>query len=253
MTADQTGHNKAMGAEPAPGRGQPRVHLTARDRLLIHTTWSLGYVTVDVLRDLHAPGTRRRTLRARTHQLEQLGYLRRIPLAAGEGTSHSVLTLGPHAGRIARAYHPPWRPSRWQMGHTLAVGDTLRHLVQRDDRPATEWRGEADIRQWAARGHPLPDLLCRGIADHDDERWTPVEVDMGTEGPAFWRRKLQAYLYRNELAPVLTVTTDWPRAARLQTLADTVGVQMTCSLQAGGLTAGTGPVNGRPDSSTELS
>lgn len=232
MTPGRSGQDAEPGGAK-PQRERLRVNLTARDRLLIHTTWSLGYVTVDVLRDLHAPGTRRRTLRARTHQLEQHGYLRRIPLAAGEGTSHSILTLGPHAGRLARAYHQPWRPSRWQMGHTLAVGDTLRHLMRRADRPATDWRGEADIRQWAAHGDPLPDLLCRGIADPGDDRWTPVEVDMGTEGPAFWRRKLQAYLYRDDLASVLTVTTDRSRAARLQTLADTVGVRMSCRLHAG--------------------
>lgn len=215
--------------------GQAAVHLTPRDLQLIHSTWSLGYAATDVLRALHAPDTAVRTVGQRLALLTRDGYFVRTDLHPGSSGNRAVMSLGPAAGRLGSAYQKPWRPSRWQMAHTLAVGDVLVGLLRmaRGDDPThgPDWKGEAEIRSWAVHGDALPDLLVGG-PPHDPRVWLSVEVDRGTEGPSYWRRKLQYYLHRTDACPVLAATTDDSRARRLAELARAAGVPFVATTMA---------------------
>jgi Replication-relaxation len=196
---------------------------------MLETVWKLGYVTRHQLRALHAPGTDLGTVTRRLRILREHGLLTRVPVHAGGGDTMAPLTLGPRAGAVAPVYRQPWRPSPWQMAHTLATGDVLLALLSRPELlrgRLVSWHGEAELRGWTQGAAPIPDLLLRvrPDANADREVGVHVEVDLATEARAHWRKKLLRYLYLPDI-DVLIVTTSPQRASNLGQLALSEGVR----------------------------
>lgn len=202
-----------------------RVSLTARDHLLVHAAWSLGWVTSPTLTQLVSPSTSVKTLAGRLSELAAAGYLRRRHVAAGPGAHIWLYGAGRNAAIIDAAYRDAWRPPDTQLAHTLAVSATIAALT----RPGalgrieiTAWHGEAEIRTWHEAGTPLPDLRLRWRLFNDSGTWA-VEVDRGTEARGAWRRKLVRYLHARHHVPLVVTTSD-ERARNIARLARELGV-----------------------------
>lgn len=247
--ADQTRsaatHSRMRSQTPAPGRD---LAITERDRAIITTVTRLGATTSGVLRHLHAPDTAAPTVRRRLRALTRARLLNASPYLGPGGQLH-LYTVGPAA--LAPGQDRPWAPSLGQLGHTLAVGETLLQLLTPRLAPGiqiTGWQGEAELRGWAKPGHPHPDLRAHWQADHtapgeggEGCGWLEVEVDRGTEAGPAWRRKLTRYLTHTPDATVLAVTTSDTRARNIAEIAHGLGVHLL-ALDAAALATGGDPL-----------
>lgn len=197
--------------------------LTERDRALVHAAWSLGLATHETLRLLVSPKTRANTLRRRLRLLHVHGYLTQTR-HIGPGRCIWLYGVGPRS--LVLGESRPWRPSLAQLEHTLAVGDVLVSLVQpRPGIAITGWKGEAELRAWAAPGAPYPDAQVSWRVEDVSGTWL-IEVDRGTESRSAWSRKLARYLVADIRQPILAVTLTRRRAARLAAIGAELGVDV---------------------------
>lgn len=197
---------------------------------MLETVWKLGYVTRHQLRALHAPDTDIGTVTRRLRILREQGLLTRLPVHAGGGDTMAPLTLGPRASGVAAVFRKPWRPSPWQMAHTLTTGDVLIALLAHPQQLGGQlmsWHGEAELRGWTQGDAPIPDLMLRVRPDPHQVREVElhVEVDRATESRAHWRKKLVRYLYEPDIV-VFVVTTSAQRASNLTKLGLAEGVRL---------------------------
>jgi hypothetical protein len=205
--------------------GRRGVVLNTRDHALVRAAWSLGWVTARALTDLVSPATSPKTLAGRLTELADARYLRRQRIVTGVAGHHWLYGSGRNAAQIDPAYRDAWRPSDAQMGHTLAIGNTLVAITTPGLLGAlhvTGWQGEAELRTWHDAGTAIPDLLVRVGGATVENTWA-VEVDRGTQARAAWRRKLVRYLHTPR-GTLLVVTTSDERARNIARLARDLGV-----------------------------
>ncbi len=203
------------------------VALTRRDHAILRGVWSLGWATSRVLTALVAPTTAVKTLAGRLAELTNAGYLTRRRMVAGPGGHVWLYGLGPNARRVDPAYGRPWRPTDAQIGHTVAITNTLAALVTPGRLGALtviEWTGEAELRAWHRPGDAIPDLVIRWQGRRTEGTWA-VEVDRGTQARGAWRRKLVRYLDTTYDA-LLVVTTSDQRARNLARLGRGAGARL---------------------------
>lgn len=133
--------------------------LAARDRPIVDSTVRLGAVTSATLKALHAPDLHSGSFRKRLRSLQASGHVRQTR-HVGPGHVIWLYRAGPAA--LVPNQPRPWCPSLAQLGHTLAIGDTLIALLRptvTDGIEVIDWQGEAELRAWERPGYPRPDLL----------------------------------------------------------------------------------------------
>lgn len=202
-----------------------RLVLTARDRQLIRSCWSLGSAPASTLRALVSPTTSAGTLRDRLRRLHRAGHLVQTRYIAPTG---DLWLYGVGRAALSPGDPAPWRPSLAQVEHTLAVGQAVVALTRPGFAPPlqiTGWQGEAELRAWAPPGWPYPDARITWTRDQQHSSWL-VEVDRATESRAAWRRKLVRYLTAGASDPVLVLTTSQTRATGLAIVAADLGVPL---------------------------
>jgi len=200
--------------------------LNARQGALIHSCYSLGWVPGSTLHALHGQTGDYKNFYQSLKLLCQSGYLDRERVTTRTPTTVNLYGVGRAA--LAVGQPRPWRPRPAQLEHTLAIGEVL-GLLARPGRygwlSVTGWQGEAELRDWAARGDPYPDLLVNWRVDGGAGSWC-VEVDRGTESGPAWRRKLVRYLRARPTATILAITTSAARARNLAQLGVDAGVHV---------------------------
>jgi len=207
----------------APGATQA---LRAHQRALVHACYSLGWAPGNTLHALCGPASSSPSFWRTLTRLHDAGFLDRQRTVGF--CTRPINLYGVGRAGLAVGQPRPWRPRPAQLEHTLAIGEVL-GLLARPGRYdwllVTGWQGEAELRDWAARGDPYPDLLVNWRVDGDAGSWC-VEVDRGTESGPAWRRKLVRYLRARPTATILAITTSAARARNLAQLGVDAGVHV---------------------------
>ncbi|MHB8450164.1 MAG: replication-relaxation family protein [Mycobacteriales bacterium] len=205
--------------------------VTAGDVALLRAAWSLGWASPATLAGLALPGQQVATVTRRLRWLCLHGYLRGLRLLFGPAGHRQLYTPGRLAGQVDPGLVDGWRPPLSATAHTVAVGAALLAAHRADLAPPLSvagWSGEAELRAWAEPGESVPDARVTWVGPGGRGRWL-LEVDLGTESRAVWRRKLAGYLDAAPEDTVVALTPGPLRARHIAQLASEVGVALVAA------------------------
>lgn len=198
------------------GARQSGERLSERDQAILDSLKALRLLSARQVERLHflegSALTQARRARKTLARLHEAGLLHRLERRVGGtygGSSGFIYGLSAGGQRLMRASGPaggtrrrrPWEPSAMFQDHVLAVSELFVHLKEAERSGRLElldfvaepycWRGFTGA--GGSRTTLKPDAFV-ALARGEFEQLTFVEVDLGTEGPATLRSKLETYL-----------------------------------------------------------